>query len=121
MARTIEIGVDDVVVRLSGMTAFAALKRELRIPLRGITSVVAGRYERDGLRVGGTSIPFTDIREGRFRRRGVRAFLSFDDRDRVVTLALDRSSAGVPYDVVALGADDPEALAHEIEARLAPG
>jgi len=34
MGRAIEVGDDEVTVRLTGWTAFAALRRELRIPLR---------------------------------------------------------------------------------------
>jgi len=36
-------------------------------------------------------------------------FLSFDDRDRVVTLELDRLVPRAAYDVVAVGVDDPVA------------
>jgi hypothetical protein len=43
-------------------------------------------------------------------------FLSFDDRDRVLTLGLDRSVPGAAYDVVAVGVDDPETVAAEIDA-----
>ncbi len=116
MPRTVIVTADEVVVRFTGMSAFAALKRELRLSLGAIRSVSVDRYAKDGLRLGGTAIPFTDIRAGRFRRDGLRTFLSFDDRDRVLTLALDRS-AGARYDVVAVGVDDPERLAAEIEAR----
>ena len=90
MGRAVDVTGDAVVVRLSGLDAFAALKRTLRIPRQAIRSVSTARYAGDGLRLGGTSIPFTDIRAGRFRHRGQRAFLSFEHRDRVVTLTLDR-------------------------------
>lgn len=106
-------------LRLTGLTAFAALKRELLVPLAAIRSVSTERYGKAGLRVGGTSIPCTDVCEGRFRRDGKRTFLSFSDRDRVVTLELDRSVAGCAYDVVAIGVDDPTAMAATIDARRA--
>jgi hypothetical protein len=109
---------DDVLsVRLTGWTALAALRRELRIPLASIVSVSSERYTRDGLRIGGTSVPFTEIREGRFRRDGLKTFLSFGDRDRVLTLGLDRSVGGVGFDVVAVQAADPAALAADIQRR----
>jgi hypothetical protein len=114
MGRTVEVTDDEVVVRLSGAAAFAALKRELRIPRTAIRSVSTARYTGNGLRLGGTSIPFTDIRGGRFRRDGRRTFLSFEHRDQVVTLLLDRTAAG--YDVLAVGVDDPDAIATEIES-----
>ncbi len=117
MGRSVDVAAGEVVVRLSGLTAVGAVKRTLRIPLSQIRSVSTERYERTGLRLGGASIPFTDIREGRFRSRGARSFLSFEDRDRVITLGLDRSAPGVGYDLVVLGVDDPEAVVTEIEAR----
>jgi hypothetical protein len=116
MARTVRVDSDAVVVRLTGWTALAALKREVRVPMRAIRSVSTERYGTTGLRIVGTAIPWTDIRAGRFRRGGRWAFLSFDDRDRVLTLELDRSVTGAAYDVVAVGVDDPDALAAEIDA-----
>ncbi|HEY7178911.1 MAG TPA: hypothetical protein VH305_07030 [Gaiella sp.] len=107
----------EVVVRLTGLDAFAALKRELRIPIAAIRAVSRARYDGDGLRVGGTSIPFTEIRAGRFRRGGKRTLVSFEHRDRVLTLTLDRRAAGVGYDVVAVGVDDPVSLAEQLESR----
>lgn len=117
MARTVQVTEDAVVVRLTGWTAMAALKRVVRVPLRAIRSVSTGRYGPTGLRLAGTAIPWTDIRAGRFRRNGRWTFLSFDDRDRVVTLELDRTVPGVSFDVVAVGVDDPAAVAAEIDER----
>ena len=117
MARMVEVTDTEVVVRLTGWSAFAALKRTLRIPIASIVSVSTARYGPDGLRLGGTAIPFTDIRGGRFRRKGKWAFLSFDDRSRVVTLELDRARSGTGYDRVAVGVDDPIAISDAIEER----
>jgi len=105
-----------VVVRLTGWAALAALKREVRVPMRAIRSISTGRYGATGFRIAGTAIPWTDIRAGRFRRSGAWTFLSFDDPDRVLTLELDRSVPGARYDVVAVGVDDPGAIAAEIDA-----
>jgi hypothetical protein len=115
--RKVVITDDEVVVRLTGWAAAAALKREVRVPLRALRSVSTARFGETGLRLVGTSIPWTDVRAGRFRRSGRWAFLSFEHRDRVLTLELDRTVSGAGYDVVALGVDDPEALAAAIEAR----
>jgi hypothetical protein len=70
MSRVIEVTDDHVIVRLSGWTAVAAPERELRIPIAALTFVSTDPYQGNGLRLGGTSIPFTDIRAGRFRRHG---------------------------------------------------
>ncbi len=118
MPRSVELRENEVVVRLSAWSAVAALKRELRAPFGAIRSVSAPRYAKDGFRLGGTAVPFTDIRAGRFRRDGLRTVLSFEDRDRVLQLELDRSVEGVAYDVVAVGVPDAERLASEIAARL---
>jgi hypothetical protein len=87
----------------------------VRVPLRAIGSVSIGRCGATGLRLAGTSIPWTDIRAGRFRRDGRRAFLSSDDR--VLTLELDRTVPGAGFDVVAVGVDDPVGIGAEIDAR----
>lgn len=116
MATTVRVNAGGVVVRLTGWTALAALKRDVRVPMRAIRSVSTGRYGATGFRVVGTAIPWTDIRAGRFRRAGLWAFLSFDDCDRVLTLELDRSVPGAAYDVVAVGVDDPDTVAAEIDA-----
>jgi hypothetical protein len=114
MARTVEITPTEVVVRLSGWTALAAIRRELRIPRSAIQAVSTDRWARDGFRVGGTAFPWSEYRQGRFRRRGRKQFLSFERRDRVVALEVDRGAVG--YDVVAVGVDDPERLAAELGA-----
>jgi hypothetical protein len=116
VARSIRVDPDAVVVRLTGWTGLAALKREVRIPMRALRSVSTERYDATGFRIAGTAIPWTEIRAGRFRRGGLWSFLSFDDRDKVVTLELDRSVPGAAYDVVAVGVDDPNAVAAEIDA-----
>jgi hypothetical protein len=116
VARTVRVDPDAVVVRLTGWTALAALKREVRVPMRAIRSVSTERYGATGFRVAGTAIPWTDIRAGRFRRDGLWTFLSFDDRDEVLTLELDRTVPGAAYDVVAVGVDDPSLVAAEIDA-----
>jgi hypothetical protein len=117
VAREVVVGVDAVVVRLSGWAALAALKREVRVPLRAVRSVTTAPFGNGGLRLVGTSIPWTDIRAGRFRRDGRWLFLSFEHRDCVLTLELDRAVPGVDYDVVSVGVDDPVAVATAIEAR----
>ena len=83
--------------------------------MRAIRSVSTGRYRATGLRIAGSAIPWTDRRAGRFRRAGLWTCLSFEDRDRMVTLELDRSVPGAAYDIVAAGVDNPERAAAEID------
>ena len=114
MGRTVTLEGDDVVVRLDGWSAAAALKRELHIPLAAVRRAYAGRFDDDGWRLAGTGIPFTEIRGGRFRRHGRRQFLSFGRREPVLILEADRS-LGAPYDVVAVEVADAEVLAALLE------
>jgi len=111
MARIIDIAGDELRVRLTGLTAVAALKRELRVPLAAIRSASTGAPRKLGMRVAGTDIPFTDIRAGRFRSRGRWSFLSFERGDRAVTLELE----GQRYDRVVLGVDDPDELRRQLQ------
>ena len=56
MARIVHVDPDGVVVRLTGWTALAALKREVRVPMRAIRSISTGRYGAMGFRIAGTAI-----------------------------------------------------------------
>ena len=103
-----------VVVRLGGWDAIWALKRELRIPLDAVVAVHVGRFDGEGWRLAGTSIPFTEIRAGRFRKDGRRQFVSFGSRNPVLVVQADRSR-GAPYDVVAIEVPDAERVAVVIE------
>ena len=73
-----------------GWTTPAALEREARVPTRAIRSVSTGRRVVD--------LPVVR------------------DRDRVVTLELDRLVPRAAYDVVAVGVDDPDTVAAGIDA-----
>jgi hypothetical protein len=115
MSRAVTLEVDDVVVRLGGWSAAAALKREVRIPVAAVQQVRAGRFDEDGWRLAGTGIPFTEIRAGRFRRHGRRQFLSFRHREPVLVLECDRA-LGAPYDLVAVETAQAADLAELIDA-----
>jgi hypothetical protein len=112
MARTVDISPDEVVISLTGWTAVAALRRVVRIPRSTVRAVSTEPWHGDGIRLGGTSIPFRDYRQGRFRKNGRRQFLSFERRDHVVALEVDRDAVG--YDVVVVGVDDPQHVAAEL-------
>ncbi len=110
MARSVRVEDDEVVVELSGLTAVAALKRELRIPRAAIVSASAGVPEQLGWRKAGTSVPWTDYKQGRFSPGGRKAFYSFEHRDGAVTLELDGGLVPGGWERVVVGVDDPEAL-----------
>lgn len=123
MARTLEFRSDALIVRLTGLTRFAALKGTLRIPYAAIESVSTTPFQMPSgaIRVGGTSIPFTDYRQGNFWKRGIGwLFLSYEHADQAVTLRVDNLQSGkFDYAVIVLGAEDPVATAAQIETHLA--
>jgi hypothetical protein len=120
--RSIELADDALRVRLSGLLAFAALRRELRIPYFAIREVTTEPAElppswapRWGL-----ALPFSDARHGLIRWRGRWSFYSLEDRDRSVTIRLDGSAlAGRSIDAVVLGVEHPEHWKRELDARRA--
>ncbi|MGD9893836.1 MAG: hypothetical protein AB7R89_08585 [Dehalococcoidia bacterium] len=119
MARTLEFQTDALIVRLTGLTRFAALRGVLRIPYTKIQSVSAEPFHMPAgsIRVGGTSLPFTDYRQGNFWKRGIGwFFLSYEHADKTVTLQVDNLASGrFDFSMVVLGADDPAAVAAEID------
>ena len=114
MPRSVRVEGDELVVRLTGWKAAAALKRELRIPRAAIRSVAPGVPSGRGWRTGGTSVPWTDYRQGHFRIEGRKAFYSVEHSERAVTLELDPALAPDGYELVVLGADHPDALVGEL-------
>jgi hypothetical protein len=120
MARLVTVEGNEVVVRLDGWSAVAALKRKVTTPLAAVRHARAGRFDEDGWRLAGTHIPFTEIRGGRFRRRGRRQFLSFSQREQVLILEAERSR-GAPYDVVAVEVPDAATVAALVEGARSRG
>ncbi len=114
MARTVDISPDEIAVRLIGWTAVAALRRDVRIPRSAVRAVSAEPWRDDGIRLGGTSLSWSEYRQGRFRKRGRRQFLSFEQPDRVVAPDVDRAAVG--FDVVVVGVDDPARVAGALRA-----
>ncbi len=121
-SRTVDLGDDAVVVRLTGRVALAALRRELRIPYAAIRDVSAEPAELPpawAIRIG-TAVPFTDVRHGLFRWQGRWHFYSLNDRRHAITLRLDGFTlAGRPIETVVLGVDEPETIKRALEARRA--
>ncbi len=123
MARSVELLEDRLVVRLGGFTRLAALTEDFEIPYSAIQSVSAEPFEAAPWKVAGANVPFTDIREGHFRLGGDWYFLSFEDRQKTVTLGLEGFTLPLAfgtnpsYRTVVLGVDDPQATANAIASR----
>jgi hypothetical protein len=106
-----------MVLRLTGWSALAALRRRVSTPLRAVRDASVGRFADDGWQLVGTGVPFTEIRFGSFRRRGRRRFLAFTRREPVLIVRCDRSR-GAPYDVVAVQLGDPDSVQSRLEEAL---
>jgi hypothetical protein len=104
-------------VLLTGLSAVAALRRELRIPLSAVERVRVGQPRSlRPLRTFGFRDPILRVRPGSFTWRGRRHFVVAGRRESRVTIELDASRVPGRYDVVVIGTDEPEALASAIDA-----
>jgi hypothetical protein len=109
-----------MIVRLTGITKYAALKGTLRIPYAAIRSVSTEPFAMPSgtVRVGGTAIPFTDYRQGSYWKRGIGwLFASYEHADETVTLEVNNVQSGrFDYSLVVLGVESPEMVAAAIDA-----
>ncbi len=91
----------------------------MTVPYEEIESVDVGLRDAPSVwafRVG-LADPLSGTRRGRFWSRGRKYFLDLRDPRRALVLRLRRPG---PFDVVAIEADDAEALAEQLRERLAP-
>src|SRR6478736_505592 len=120
MARIDHVNPDGVVVRLTGWTALAALRREVRVPMRAIRSISTGRYGATGFRVADTAIgasPRDSVEADRLRRDPEDHALGRDRRVVVVlgaVLPRERVDVGASL-LAAYGRDD---LAADLGVRV---
>jgi hypothetical protein len=134
MARSVELLEDRLVVRLSGMIRVVAATGDFEIPYSAIRSVSAEPFEVSiwkMWKMAGANWPFPEILEGHFRHGGEWYFLSFEDRNKTITLELEgfkmpfapwpatRGTFGMEptYRCVVLGVDDPQTMANDIAVR----
>jgi hypothetical protein len=101
-------------IRVRGLHALWALKRELEVPLRAVTRVGRPsphvlRNPWKGLRAPGTHFPGLLV-AGTYYRRGERHFWDVRRKDRAIEIDL----AGAEYDRIYVEVDDPELAITEI-------
>jgi hypothetical protein len=118
--RRIDLTDDALVLRYSGLAAWARLTGKLTIPYESIRSVRVGIHDLPGMltpRIGVTFAPLGDTRRGMFWWQGKRIFLDFSDPQRSVVLDLEGRPGG--YDLLALEPEtDPEAFADDLRAKI---
>jgi hypothetical protein len=114
--RRIDLLDDALLLRYSGISAVAGLRRVVRVPYSNIRRIGVGLSDPPGAltwRVGLSTPPFGTTQRGRFRRQGGWSFLDVDDRERAIVLDLE----GHELNRVALTVDDPETLARRLRER----
>jgi hypothetical protein len=113
MPRRVTVTPDAVRIEFTGLSALAALKRELVIPREAIRAVSTEPFEERPWRLAGTHDPIRGYRAGHFRRGGRRYFLSVRRGDPTLRLDLDREKAG-GLDTVVVGLDEPQRVRREL-------
>jgi hypothetical protein len=109
LSRTIEFTEDKFVLHLTGLTAVAALKKDVVVPFSSIRGVSVKDYKVSLLKLRmGTSI--ADIREGRFLIGRRWCFISYENHKNVIVLEL----ADHVFGKVVFQTENPE----EIKARI---
>lgn len=121
MARTVTVADDAVHIRLRGWHALFAISGRLRVPYAAIQRVDAdaGAIPRPLLRVGGGSLPFSEMYGGRFWNRDGWMWFSFEHRSRTITLTLTPASTPpIRYRWVSVEVADPAATRDQIRRRI---
>lgn len=113
----VELTPDAVVVHITGVDQFLALKSRIEIPLEHIESVSAmvpdAHDTFHGLRMGGTNLPGV-ITAGRFVSHGEWSFWDVHDPDRAIEIRLHDEG----YARIVVGVDDPAGIAGAIEIAI---
>ena len=121
MPREVRFESTGLKVKFTGLLHFATTTAEFMVPyaaIRGVSTQFP-QLPKGVLRWGGTSVPFTDIREGHFRSGDNWYFLSFEDRKQIVTLHLEGLKVGKRlYRELVIQVPDPQRFVREIETRL---
>ena len=117
MARKVQFDDENVILKLSGVTAFFALKLNLKIPYNTIKSVYVDSFEAPQwmLRMPGTSISALNIFEGSFKYANDWYFLSYENKTPLLTIELDGHEK---YNYVIFEIDNPTNVVYEIRKHL---
>jgi len=117
VGRAIEFEENQLVLKLTGLTGFFALKTRLAIPYQTIKHIFVEYFDapRWMLRMPGTSIAPLNIFEGSYKYANEWYFLSYENRVPLVVLELEGHKK---YSYVIFQMDDPGAAAHEIRQKV---
>lgn len=113
MSRKIELEDNQLVIKLSGITSVAALKRHVNIPFDSLEKVTIKNFDVPLMQFRvGTSV--SDIREGRFLLDGKWCFVSYENHENLLILDL----VDHEYDKVIIQVENPIEAKRELEERL---
>jgi hypothetical protein len=113
MSRTIEFEPDHLVIRLSGVTSVAALKRRVDVPYASVKHVSVEGFDIPLLQFRvGTSV--ADLREGRFLIDGKWCFVSYENHENLLILDLVEHE----YGKVIIQVENPEEMKRRIIKKL---
>jgi len=117
LAREIQFSDHGVILKLSGWTAFFALKFKINMPYSTIKHVVVDYFDAPAwmLRMPGTSIAALNIFEGSFWYKNEWYFLSYE---RKVPLLMIELSGHEKYRYVIVEIDEPASVAAELHRHL---
>lgn len=106
---------DEMIIKFSGLSIFAGLKKELRIPYKAIKAVESKGFKLHwlALRVGGTSFP-NGYKAGRFLHKSEKYFLHYSNPSNVVQLQLE----GHNYDKVVIEVGKPKEIKNALLKRI---
>lgn len=112
MVGTVKIENSDLVFELHGIDIILSIKRQIRVPLKHVTSVSTEHVTRDPklqMRLVGARIP-TIIKDGIFLTSEGMMFFEMHDPDKCITVNLNHEH----YKKIVFEVDDKETVAKEI-------
>ncbi|MCM3163333.1 MULTISPECIES: hypothetical protein [Metabacillus] len=117
MGRELQFGEDELILHLTGLTGYFALKRKVHIPYKTIESVLVDYFDapRWMLRMPGTSLSPLHIYEGSFKFANEWYFLSYERLEPLVIIELE---GHVKYKYVIFQVPNPTEIASKIRKYL---
>ncbi|PWW28286.1 hypothetical protein DFO73_106102 [Cytobacillus oceanisediminis] len=117
MGREIHFGEVELTLKLTGLTAYFALKRKIIMPYSMIKNVTVDYFQAPQwmLRMPGTSIAPLNIYEGSYKYGNEWYFLSYERREPLMIIGLE---GHVKYNYVIFQIDLATKLAAEVRRRI---
>lgn len=117
MGKEIHFGEEELTLKLTGLTAYFALKRKIIMPYSMIKNVTVDYFQAPQwmLRMPGTSIAPLNIYEGSYKYGNEWYFLSYERREPLMIIGLE---GHVKYNYVIFQIHQATKLAAEVRRRI---